>query len=263
MANKRFTAAISICIFSLTASAQYTRGGMRPRTVTTTTPATAPLYSIEQLNGKWQETSRVNAHNENQTFSDTLLLTVKNNKGGIKDASGMAMEMKGAAEIEAPAILNVAGTEFIIKKLNNDMLLLQDDQFVRTLMKRDRFYYETLGKDSVAANTYTVPVNTDMDNLKGKWEVYRRQAPPGFITPTTALIKSFTVSAGNGASGSGEITVYNGDNIAETFPCVISLSAGQIKISSQKGTMLLNVYKASGSEFIFGDDKGVMNYAKK
>ncbi len=255
-------AVLLIFIFQTVSFAQYTRGGMRPANISKPAPAPVAQFKVEQLNGKWQEAVRADSRNNAQSFTDTLLISVKNNKGMTKDATAMSMAMKGEVTIDAPATLSIAGSVFTIQKLSDNILMLQDENYVRTLKKVAVFNYEIAG-DSVKHPEYSKPVNAQMDNVKGKWDIYRRQAAPGFITPETDLVKSLTIAAGSGASGSGEIVIYNGDNLSTAYPCVITLMEGQIKLSSTKGTMIYNIYKADGNEFIFGDEKGVMNYGKK
>ena len=222
------------------------------------------LYSIEPMTGKWQEISRMSG-NETQDFTDTLLLDIKNGKGTVKDATSMSMAMTGAAMIDAPDILDIGGYGYKIKDLSESTLVLQDDDYVHRLKKVSSFYLENVGKDSITQANYFVPVNADMELLKGKWNVYRRQAAPGFITENTVLVKSFSILSGAGNTGSGEIVTFNsGTNISENFPCVITLVGdGQLKVTSMKGDMIFNIYKADGKELVFGDEKGVMSYANK
>jgi hypothetical protein len=47
------------------------------------------------------------------------------------------------------------------------------------------------------------------------------------------------------------------------MPCTVSLLGTELLIISEKGPMIFNVYKASGSEFVFGKEDGVTSYGKK
>ena len=253
-----------VILFALSASAQKViRKGMPPISKTVVRTEGSPMYDIRKLNGKWQEIARRTSKNENLPFTDTLLFVINNNKGFIKDATSMNMTMKGDVSIEGPSTLLIGSDAFNILRQQGNLLFLNDDNFIRTMKRVPRFYYETVGKDSIKLPEYQTAITADMNNIMGKWLVYRRQAEPGFITGSTELIKYITVRSGSGMQGSGEITVYNGENISETYPAEFMLSPGRMTVTSKKGTMSFNTYKANGKELVFGDLKGVLNYAKQ
>ncbi|MEJ7610707.1 MAG: hypothetical protein WKF88_05945 [Ferruginibacter sp.] len=253
-----------LLLFSVSAIAQKViRKGMPPMTKTVVRTNGAAMYDVRKLNGKWQEFARRTLKNENIPFKDTLLFSISNNKGFIKDNTSMNMTMRGDVSIEGPSTLIIGSDAFNILRQQGNMLFLKDDTYIRSMKRVPRFYYETVGKDSIKLPEYNTTINAEMANLKGKWLVYRRQAEPGFITGKTELIKYVTISSGSGMQGSGEITTYNGDNIAETHAAEFMLSPGRLTITSKKGTMVFNTYKANGKELIFGDLNGVLNYAKQ
>lgn len=252
-------------LFSNTVFSQrVVRKGMKETGKETAQPVPAK-YTIDQLNGKWQETERYNTASENESFTDSLQLTLNNGLASLRDARGMSVAMKGTAAIEAPATLNVAGDSYVIKSMEPNLLVLQNSEHVRKFKKLDQFYFETVGKDSVKQASYNNTINTDLKNLSGKWDIYRRQAAPGFMNENTLLVKSVTfLTQGDNNTGTGEIVTYtSGANVSDMQPCTISCTNGQITFTTSKGSMTYNVYKADGSEFVFGKEDGVMNYAKK
>ena len=255
---------VLFCSFSLFVQAQKViRKGMPPITKTVVNTNAAPLYDVRKLNGKWQEITRRTLKNEAIGFKDTLLFVINNNKGFVKDNTGMTMTMNGDVSIEGSSTLLIGSDAFDILRQQGNMLFIKDETFIRYMKRVPRFYYEMVGKDSVKLPEYHTAINAEMDNLKGKWLVYRRQAEPGFITGNTELIKYITVTSGSGTQGAGEITTYNGDNISETQAADFSLAPGRITVTSKKGTMVFSTYKANGKEFVFGDLKGVLNYARQ
>lgn len=242
------------------------RKGVRPIDMSkgTPVPAANAMYTIGQLNGNWQEFRRTDENNHRQEFTDTLLISIKNNRGMVKDQISMNMEMVGDASVEPPATLAIAGDTYTIKRADNRILVLQDDGYIHIMKKVAYFNYQTAGKDSIVPPRYTVLNDINLRNLSGKWFVYRRQAVPGYINENTTLIKSVSVLNYNeDGSASGEVVTYKGeDNISEPSPCTISFTGGKLNINSKSGSMWFSVLKADGNEFIFGDERGVMNYAK-
>jgi len=242
------------------------RKGVRPIDMSKGTPAPAvnAMYTIGQLNGNWQEFRRTDVSNRRQDFTDTLLISIRNNKGMVKDQISMNMEMMGEASVEAPSTLNIAGDTYTIKKADSRIMVLLDDDAVHIMKRVAYFTYQTVGKDSIRAPRYTVLNDINLRNLSGKWFVYKREAVPGYINENTTLIKSVSVLNYNeDGSASGEIVTYKGeDNISEPAPCTISFTGGKLNINSKTGSMWFSVLKADNNEFIFGEEHGVMNYAK-
>ena len=232
-------------------------------TTSTTNAGANSLYTINQLNGKWQEVRRISGNNSSAAFTDTMLILVNNGRGFIKSDESMVMTMQGTASIEGSNTLAIAGDTYSIKKLSDRGLMLADDNETHILRRVPYFTYENAGKDSIVLPRYEVKENINLKNVSGKWQVYRRQAKPGFITENTMLIKYLTISNYNDdGTATGEIVTYNGDNIMQTSPATVSFSGGKLHISTDKGAWHYDVYRADDHEFIFGDSGGVMNYAK-
>lgn len=221
-------------------------------------------YSLNQLQGKWQEVKRVAAGTtEPVNFSDSLLLNFYNGRVEMKETSSMRISMTGDAEIDAPNILSAAGDVYSIHSVNNNKLVLDDGTFTRELQKKDLFYYETAGRMKMEKDSVTEAVNIDINNLKGKWLVYARKAKPGSIKPLTPIIKSIEVSsiAADGIAF-GEIVYYT-SNICKILPCRMATKDGIIKIITDKDTWSFNTYKADGKEFVFGDTNKLVYYMKQ
>lgn len=239
------------------------RKGVKPLKETVVIQSAPAKFSTGQLNGKWQEMSRT-VNGERKSFTDTLMLHFENGKAAIRDANSMTMTMSGNVSVEAPATVSIGGYEYNIRSLNKNVLLLEDEGTLREMHRVGKYYFETVGKDSIKLPEYTDVVTADLRKIEGKWNVYRRTAAPSFITNSTVLIKSITIVPTDKENVAfGEIVTYDGANIMETTTCGIGIAPGSMNITSKKGTFLMQVYKASADELIFGDNRGVVNYAKR
>ena len=239
------------------------RKGMLPisKTVVHTDPA--PQYEIRNLNGKWQEIKRITARNERKEFADTLMLMLSNGHGILKSSNDMNMVMKGEASVESGNMLSVAGSEFTLLGYSGSYLTLKDEEgMTRSLKRVKRFYGETVGKDSIKLPVYTTPVNAEAALLNGKWDVYRRDAEPGFITNTTTLVRSISFNTISGNGGTGEVTTYTGSDNSITSPMKFSVNGSTLTISTDKQDLTVSVYKADGKEFVFGRSGAILSFAK-
>lgn len=225
---------------------------------------TVAQYSLNQLQGKWQEIKRVAAGtSEPVNFSDSLLLNFYNGRVEMKETSSMRISMTGDAEIEAPNILTAAGDVYSIHSVDKNKLVMDDGEFTRELQKKDQYYYEITRRIKIEKDSVTEAVNIDINNLKGKWLVYGRKAKPGSIKPLTPIIKSIEVnSISADGIAFGEIVYYT-SNICKILPCRLVTSDGIIKIITDKDTWSFNTYKADGKEFIFGDTNKLVYYLKQ
>jgi hypothetical protein len=237
------------------------RKGMPPLQQASATPV--PRYGIGQLNGKWQEQTRIDrSTNKALSFTDTLQLNFKGNNAELREGSSMSMYMKGTAQIEGVNTLNVAGDSYTINSLSRDRLVIDDGEFIRVLNKTKQFHFETLGNAEVKQAVYLNPVIADPSNLKGKWIVYRRQAEPG-MTDKSFLIKSIEIitdSAGKYASGN--ISFYQKD-ITQKENMLINFADGKSTITSPSHNWNFFSYKADGNEWVFGMAGELLYYAKK
>lgn len=234
------------------------RKGVQPTKVKS--PSQTVFYSIDQLSGKWQETTRKNVErNEVVHFTDTLMLNF-NKRDSVYIYDGISMSQKGLASIEGRASLSLAGDTYSIVSMNNSALVLNDGEFIRSFSKRDRFYHETLGNLKADPESFEKPRAINAVNLHGRWDVYRRKANPG--TTDSVLIKSITFTTSSNNSITGAISTYtSGHTQTENFTGYISGTTLFINAPNFKGNWA--TYKADGKEFVFGKEKEIIYYAKK
>ena len=222
------------------------------------------LYYLAQFQGRWQEVKRITSKSkESVEFTDTLLMKFVNDKVEIKDAISMRVSMKGTAQIEAPNILLAAGDEFTVKYADTSKLQLDDGEYIKELHKTERFYFETFGKETVAADTVNTPVNIEPRNIEGKWTVYRRQAMAGSVSEEAFVIKSIEIMRSEVlGSADGEVAFYKSD-LTESLPCKIIFGKDNILVITDTHTWEFSTYKADGKEFVFGEKGRLLYYAKK
>lgn len=248
----------------LAASAQKPiRKGMPPITTIAHPPERAAYYTIGQLNGKWQEVKRTSIRRKQALeFSDTLLMSFDSNKVEIKDATSMRMTMRGDAFIEAPYNLIAAGDEYIIRSIDSIKMVLDDGDNVKEMRRKDKFYYETLGKLTVETENISTPVNVDQKKMEGKWIVYRRQALAGTVDSDAVILKSLDIFPSDAiGSAMGRVVCYQTD-ITESWSCKVIFSPGNIQVITDKYAWEFQTYKASGNEFVFGEVGRMVYYAK-
>jgi hypothetical protein len=173
---------------------------------------------------------------------------------------GVNMSLIGEAEINDGNVLTAAADVFTIKSLKNNLVILDDGEQIHTLIKKNKFWYESLPSDAVVSASYVTPVDANAAMLIGNWKIYRRDAAPG-STSGAVLIRMLNITQVKDEHNlNGEITFYQ-TNKFETLPCTISLSDKKINITADNNSWNLNVYKADGKEFIFGDTS-LMYYCK-
>lgn len=255
------------CFFALAGSAEaqkvqkVKRKGTEPLPVKK--PSKVPLYTIEQIQGRWQEIRRVPTGTSSQVdFNDTLQIRITGKKAEVKDATSMQIGMKGEASIEESNILTVAADVFTILSLDNQSLSLDDGEFTRVMVKKDKYYAETLGKDVIEQETIQDPINIDLRLNAGRWLVYRRQAEAGTRSEELALLKSFEINdLLSDSKGSGTVVFYNSDK-TETLPCTFIFSDGSLTMDTEKHVWVFYTYKGDGKEMIFGEKGKFLYYAK-
>lgn len=234
------------------------RKGVQP--VKVKAPAQPVIYKIDQLEGKWQETSRKKVeNNESVPYRDTLMLNF-NKRDSVYVYDGISMSQKGLATIEGPAFLSLAGDTYTIVSIDKSILVLNDGEYIRSFKKTHSFYHETLGNLKADAESFEKPRVINANNLQGRWDVYRRQANPG--TTDSLLIKSITFTESTNNSIAGNISIYtSGNTQTENFTGYITGTSMYINAPNFKGSW--TTYKADGKEFVFGREKEIIYYAKK
>ncbi|MEO6668818.1 MAG: hypothetical protein ABIN36_05040 [Ferruginibacter sp.] len=227
-------------------------------------PQNKAFYNFAQLAGKWQEVKRTTIKSKQPVeFSDTLLMRFyDSNKVEIKDATSMRMTMKGDAYIDPPYNLVAAGDEYIIRAVDKDRLLLDDGDYLKEMNKKDKFFYESLGKLTVPTEMLNEPVNVDPKNMQGRWVIYRRQAIAGSVDSDAVVIKSLDIFPSNTiGSAMGHVVCYKSD-ITESYSCKIVYGNANILVITDKYVWEFSTYKADGKEFVFGEAGRLLYYAK-
>jgi large exoprotein involved in heme utilization and adhesion len=227
------------------------------------TDSTKYKYTIEQLNGKWQEIKRTAGNKTIMPITDTIYLWFKEeNKVETKD--GAKTYLRGEAVIDPPGnILIAAADVYTIISVGNDELVLDDPDKIRhTFKKTNQFWHETLGKKPVQHESFGNPVTPTIAGITGNWSVYRRQSKPGAVTANTMLIKRLKIStATSDQTASGEITCYSNEK-SETLPCTVTINGSNMIIEAGNYNWRFPVYKADGKELVFGDMGKLVYYAK-
>ncbi len=242
--------------FMLQSNAQYKRKGetlTNPRNKSGN--AKKADYTIEQFKGKWQETERKDRKtNTAVDFNDSIQLKFSDSsKVMTKTSVATSMTLIGDAEIGDGNVLTVAADEYTVKSLTAaEMVLDDEEQFIHTLKKVDTFWFETLGKIPVKQADYSTPVKTSLNNILGKWSVYRRYAKPGATNDNALLIRYLNIpSKMNETTAAGDITFYQGQT-SQQLPCKATLSGTQIKIVAGSYSWTLSIYQADANNFVFG-----------
>ena len=252
---------VLLVLITLYSSAQVVtkikRKGVVVKPVKNSVPAPSN-YSFEQLRGKWQEISRTDRSGSPVTFQDTLCYHFSG-KDQVFSRDGVNMDLKGSVTLDPGNVLVAAADVFTIKSLNNNQMVLDDgEKYIHTLIRKNKFWHETLPTSSVVPETFTNPIQASIESLAGRWIVYRRDASPGTTDPDKALIRELVIPSDNNASG--QITFYLSDK-SLIQPCNFSLHNERIKIITEGHSWNMNVYKADTKEFVFGDGS-IMYFCK-
>lgn len=261
MLLKFLSALVFLTVITLSAESQkmkVKRKGVTPLDVTKNPPANSSMYSLNQFTGKWQEVSRTDLKNNAVGFKDTLFYNFSS-KGEVFSRDGVNMSLMGEALIDPGNVLVAAADVFTIRSMNNNQVVLDDGEYLHTLVRKNGFWYETLPTTAVMPERFITTVPVKASALAGKWKVYRRAAQPG--TTDRTLIRILNVQEiKNDNTATGEIMFYKTEKL-ETLPCTITLDGERMRISTEKNTWSVNVYKANGKELVFGDDS-LMYYCK-
>jgi hypothetical protein len=169
------------------------------------------------------------------------------------------MSLMGEALIDPGNVLVAAADVFTIRSMNNNQVVLDDGEYLHTLVRKKGFWYETLPTAAVMPERFIATMPVKISALVGRWKVYRRAAQPG--TVDKSLIRILNVQEiKNDNIATGEIMFYKTEKL-ETLPCTVTIDGERIRISTEKNTWTGNVYKADGKELVFGDES-LMYYCK-
>ncbi len=221
-------------------------------------------FSLEQLRGRWQEIQRLDRVNGQPVpFNDSIQLYFSDsNKVKTRTSVATGMTMEGEAEIDPDNTLTAAADVYLIKSLNDSLLILDDnDKFIHRLRKMRRFWYESLGKTSIQSVNYVVAVRVDLSNLIGDWRIYRRKAKPGTMENTTLIRNLNILKRENASTARGNIVFYR-DQAIQQLPCVVTLVDTTLTIIADAHKWTLSTYQADKNNFVFGN-KDLVYFSKR
>lgn len=254
-----FAILIIITFSAQSQKAKVKRKGVSPLDVTKTPAPIKSRYMLEQFTGKWQEVSRTDKTNSSISFKDTLFYNFLKT-GKVYSRDGVNMSLMGEAAIEPGNVLVAAADVFNIRSMNNNQVVLDDGDYLHTLVRKKEFWSETLPSNFIEAERFITPVSVSASALLGKWKIYRRDAKPG-DKHNRILIRTLNVTKATGDNiATGELTFYSSEKL-ETLPCTITLNGEKIHIATSKDSWNMNVYKADGNNLVFGDTS-LMYYCK-
>ena len=250
---------LTVIIFSVESqNLKVKRKGVTPLDVTKNAPANNYLYTLNQFTGKWQEVNRTDSKNSSVAFKDTLFYNFSGKNVFSRD--GVNMSLKGEAAIEPGNVLVAAADVFTIRSMNNNQVVLDDGDYLHTLVRKKEFWYETLPTTAVVPEKFTTSISVNASALFGKWKVYRRDAKPGSENHRILIRILNVTEIKDEHTATGELTFYQTEKL-ETLPCTITLSGERIHIATSKDSWNMNVYKADGKDLVFGD-ASLMYYCK-
>jgi hypothetical protein len=219
------------------------------------------LYNIGQFNGKWQEVSRIDNGN-GVDFTDTIYLHFTDT-GRVITRNGNTSNMSGSASVEGNnTLLAAADVYTIVAAADSQIVLDNQEGLVHTLRKVNHFQFENYGKDSIKQEGFSNPIPIMLQDVMGKWMVYRKDAKPGAINPPVNIIQNLKITDSTGENtANGEITFYQTDK-SIAMPCRIKVTNAGLDIESGDFSWSLFVYKANKKELIFGDAAVLLYYSK-
>jgi hypothetical protein len=222
----------------------------------------AALYDIGQFNGKWQETYRTDNSNNLLDFTDTLYLHFPDT-GRVTTRNGTTSNMKGEAAIDGNNTLLAAADVYTIVSLSDSVVVLDNQEgLVHTLKRTSKFHFENYGKAAITQNEFNDPVSVSLQDVLGKWMVYRKLAKPGAINPPVNIITYLKITDSTGENtAKGEVTFYQTDK-SIMQPCFIKVTNAGLDITAGEYNWQLFVYKADKKEMVFGDVAVLLYYAK-
>lgn len=234
------------------------RKGVTPLDVTKNPSNNSSTYTLNQFTGKWQEVRRTDSRNNSVGFKDTLFYNFSA-KGEVFSRDGVNMSLMGEAFIDPGNVLVAAADVFTIRSMNNNQVVLDDGDYLHTLVRKKEFWHETLPTNAVVSEKFSTPVSVGASALAGKWKVYRRAAQPGITDKVLIRILNVQNITDNNRA-TGEIMFYRSEKL-ETLPAAFMLDGERLRISTEKNTWNMIIYKADGKDLVFGD-ASLMYYCK-
>jgi hypothetical protein len=127
-----------LIIFTSIDAQKVKRKGVDPIDVSKSknTKSNIPVFTIDQLLGKWQEVARVEKPNTQVSFTDTIFLHFTA-LDAVTTKQGNQLTYKGNAEIATPGnILLAAADVYTILSISADTVVLDNQEnFIHTLKK--------------------------------------------------------------------------------------------------------------------------------
>ena len=224
-----------------------------------TQPKPAVIYELLDFIGKWQEVKREDPKKKTVAFKDTALLHFNDDKTVESRNTAddkMAMRSIEKASIDDDNTLMTADQDYTALSVSKDAMVLKDqDDSIHYFKKVDMFAYELEDAGGPGKNPTTSEADItkiSLANIMGNWTVYKRQAKPGFITPSSVVLKYINLTKKvDKNTASGTATIYQGETSHEV-PCMAVIHGKNIKISTADASFDLPVKVADGKEFDFG-----------
>lgn len=218
---------------------------------------TNPIYAqlnYDTFRGKWQERSR-SIKNKSIKFDDTLQLDFyKRDTVVLRNGSGVSYR---GGVLFVKDTLYASSVPFKVLQVSGYRLLLQDSLGMRTLVKVKRFHHDNLGLRAVATDDLSEPRNVGLNQLRGKWEVYRTEAAPG-VAEDSLIIRGMEISSGGIAK-----MEFQNKKISFTSPATIQKSRVEYKLRLEDHIWPFHIYKLNRQEMVFGNHGGIVYFAKR
>lgn len=259
------------CCFCAVATAQNSELIARGHRGTQQAPTPpAVLFTLPQFTGRWQEIKRTGPNKKAVTFTDTTLIHFYD--GGTVETrrttdDKMDIRMVEKASIDDENVVMTAEQDYTALSITKDAMVLQDqDDSIHSFKKVAVFPYEVAAGYTPPATISTTPetavATISLAKIMGEWDVYKREAKPGFVTSSTVLIKALNLTKKvDNNTANGIATIYQGE-VSQQLPCTVIIHGSNIKIIVATVTFDLPVKVADGKEFDFGTSD-MMYYCKQ
>ena len=215
----------------------------------------APIYTLEQLFGNWQEAGRIDSRNHKQIIIDSKnALYIQISKDTSMYMEGTANQpIYGNADIAHGNQLNLPGRDFIIVSLTGQIMELDEyGSVIHTFIKTSK----SATGESKPPFCSTCIVDLSPISLTKNWFAYSIAGHP------ENAISSLIINNSNAdKSFSGNISTLNKKFVNE--PCNLIFSGNFLQIAAKSFSWNGQVYKATGDSLIFGKVKEYMYYFRK
>jgi hypothetical protein len=247
----------------ITVNAQYQRKGVNPlmRGNGNQSTTVGIPYTIEQLQGKWQEYKRTDHNNNDVPFTDSLQFSFWDKDSAQTQSSARARyKMVGIAEKDDDNTLMVAGDPYTVQYISKDKIELEDDDNIYWFTKTDDFF---IGANKISSDNadskdeFGAPVQTSLNTIMGNWSVYKKDVKPGVVNDKTWLIRYLNITTQTGSNTANAIvTVYTRANADSSTTvqktATVTLNGTNVKIVTDTNTWDMPVYQADANNFVFG-----------